>query len=72
MSVHQEAGRGEHWWPVRLVIATAAVLHVALPAKCRVNPPLITPVWCLCCLTPTRRRSVRVAAAAQADRARPL
>jgi hypothetical protein len=34
---------GEHWWPVALAILAAAVLHVALPAKYRVNPPWVAP-----------------------------
>ena len=34
---------GEHWWPVALAILAAAVLHVALPAKYRVNPPWLAP-----------------------------
>jgi hypothetical protein len=33
------AGQGEHWWPVALAIIVVAGLHVALPAKYRVNPP---------------------------------
>src|SRR5215469_4225185 len=32
------AERGERWWPVALAIVVTAVLHVALPAKYRVNP----------------------------------
>jgi hypothetical protein len=43
MSADQAAARGEHWWPVGLAIAAAAVLHVALPAKYRVNPPWVAP-----------------------------
>jgi hypothetical protein len=38
-----EAERGEHWWPVALAIVVAAVLHVVLPAKYRVNPPWVAP-----------------------------
>ena len=38
-----QAPRGEHWWPVALAIVVAAVLHVALPAKYRVNPPWLAP-----------------------------
>ncbi len=38
-----QAARGEHWWPVALAIVAAAFLHVALPAKYRVNPPWIAP-----------------------------
>ena len=37
------AGRGEHWWPVALAIVVTAVLHVALPAKYRVNPDWVVP-----------------------------
>ncbi|HEY7429307.1 MAG TPA: hypothetical protein VH641_01100 [Streptosporangiaceae bacterium] len=36
--------RGEHWWPVALAIIAVAGLHVALPAKYRVNPPWVVPV----------------------------
>jgi hypothetical protein len=43
VSADQAATRGEHWWPVALAIAAAAVLHVALPAKYRVNPPWVAP-----------------------------
>ena len=38
------ADRGEHWWPVALAIVVTAVLHVALPAKYRVNPAWVIPV----------------------------
>jgi hypothetical protein len=38
-----QAVRGEHWWPVALAIVAAALLHVALPAKYRVNPPWLAP-----------------------------
>ena len=38
------ADRGEHWWPVALAIMVTVVLHVALPAKYRVNPPWVLPV----------------------------
>ena len=38
-----QAARGEHWWPVALAIVVAAFLHVALPAKYRVNPPWVAP-----------------------------
>jgi hypothetical protein len=37
-------GRGEHWWPVALAIIAVAGLHVALPAKYRVNPTWVVPV----------------------------
>ena len=42
--------RGEHWWPVALAIAVTVVLHVALPAKYRVNPPWVLPVVLLALL----------------------
>jgi hypothetical protein len=38
------AERGERWWPVALAILVTVVLHVALPAKYRVNPPWVLPV----------------------------
>jgi hypothetical protein len=38
------AGRGEPWWPVALAIIVVVGLHVALPAKYRVNPPWVLPV----------------------------
>ena len=38
------AERGEHWWPVALAIIAVVGLHVALPAKYRVNPPWVVPV----------------------------
>ena len=34
---------GEHWWPVALAILVIVSLHVALPAKYRVNPPWVVP-----------------------------
>ena len=37
------AGRGEHWWPAALAIIVVVGLHVALPAKYRVNPPWVAP-----------------------------
>lgn len=40
----QAAARGENWWPVALAILAAAFLHVALPAKYRVNPAWVVPV----------------------------
>jgi hypothetical protein len=43
VSTDQAAERGEHWWPVALAIVVTVVLHVALPAKYRVNPPWIVP-----------------------------
>ena len=36
--------RGEHWWPVALAIVTVAVLHVALPARYRIQPGWVVPV----------------------------
>ncbi|MER7579709.1 hypothetical protein [Kitasatospora sp. NPDC097691] len=36
--------RGEHWWPVGVAVATAAVLHVALPASYRLDPVWLVPV----------------------------
>jgi hypothetical protein len=42
-AVPVQAAQGEHWWPVALAIVVAAVLHVALPAKYRVNPPWLAP-----------------------------
>ena len=44
------AKRGEHWWPVALAIVATAVLHVALPAKYRVNPPWVGPAILLALL----------------------
>ena len=37
------AERGERWWPVALAVVVVAGLHVALPAKYRVNPPWVLP-----------------------------
>jgi hypothetical protein len=37
------AERGEHWWPVALAIIVAAGLHVALPARYRVQPAWVLP-----------------------------
>ena len=37
------AERGEHWWPVALAIIVAALLHVALPARYRVQPAWVVP-----------------------------
>jgi hypothetical protein len=37
------AERGEHWWPVALAIIAAAGLHVALPARYRVQPGWVVP-----------------------------
>ena len=44
------AGRGEHWWPVAMAIIVVAGLHVALPAKYRVNPPWVAPAVLLALL----------------------
>ena len=38
------AERGEHWWPVALAILVVAGLHVALPARYRVQPVWVVPV----------------------------
>ena len=38
-----QVAQGEHWWPVALAIVVAAFLHVALPAKYRINPPWLAP-----------------------------
>jgi hypothetical protein len=38
---------GEHWWPVALAIVFVAGLHVALPARYRVQPPWVVPVAAL-------------------------
>jgi hypothetical protein len=35
--------RGEHWWPVAAAIVAAVILHLALPAKYRTNPPWLAP-----------------------------
>ncbi|MEE1786687.1 hypothetical protein PUR71_27855 [Streptomyces sp. SP17BM10] len=37
------AARGEHWWPVATAIATAALLHVALPTAYRPTPVWVVP-----------------------------
>jgi len=37
------AGQGEHWWPVALAILVVAGLHVALPARYRVQPAWVVP-----------------------------
>ena len=44
------AERGEHWWPVATAIILAAGLHVALPAKYRVQPVWVVPVVLLALL----------------------
>jgi hypothetical protein len=38
------AERGEHWWPVATAIVVVAGLHVALPARYRVQPAWLLPV----------------------------
>ena len=38
------AERGEHWWPVALAVVVTVALHVALPAKYRINPAWVLPV----------------------------
>ena len=38
-----QAARGEHWWPVALAIVVVVFLHVALPAKYRVDPAWVVP-----------------------------
>src|SRR5260370_37657436 len=35
--------RGEHWWPVATAIIVVAGLHVALPARYRVQPARVVP-----------------------------
>jgi hypothetical protein len=37
------AGPGEHWWPVAAAIIVVAGLHVALPARYRVQPVWLFP-----------------------------
>jgi hypothetical protein len=37
------AERGEHWWPVAAAIIVVAGLHVALPARYRVQPAWLLP-----------------------------
>ncbi len=38
------ADRGEHWWPVAAAIIVVICLHVALPARYRVQPGWVVPV----------------------------
>ena len=45
------AERGEHWWPVAAAIIVVAGLHVALPARYRVQPGWVVPVALLVPLT---------------------
>jgi hypothetical protein len=35
---------GERWWPIAFAVVVAALLHVTLPAKYRVNPAWVAPV----------------------------
>jgi hypothetical protein len=44
------AEQGENWWPVALAIVVAAALHVALPAKYRVDPAWVVPAVLLALL----------------------
>jgi hypothetical protein len=44
------AERGEHWWPVAAAIIVAAGLHVALPARYRVQPAWLVPAVLLALL----------------------
>jgi hypothetical protein len=39
----EPAARGEHWWPVALAILVVVFLHVALPARYRVDPAWVVP-----------------------------
>jgi hypothetical protein len=44
------AERSEHWWPVATAIIVVAGLHVALPARYRVQPVWVVPVVLLALL----------------------
>jgi len=44
------AGPGEHWWPVAAAIIVVAGLHVALPARYRVQPAWLFPTVLLALL----------------------
>ena len=44
------AGPGEHWWPVAAAIIVVAGLHVALPARYRVQPAWLFPAVLLALL----------------------
>jgi hypothetical protein len=46
----EAAVKGEHWWPVALAIVATALVHVALPARYRINPPWIAPAVTLALL----------------------
>lgn len=37
------AGPGEHWWPIAAAIIVVAGLHVALPARYRIQPAWVLP-----------------------------
>src|SRR5580693_9369419 len=39
----EPTARGEHWWPVALAILVVAFLHVALPARYRIDPAWVVP-----------------------------
>ena len=43
IALARPAERGEPWWPVALAIIVAAGLHVALPARYRVQPAWVVP-----------------------------
>ena len=49
-SGRESAARGERWWPVALAILAVAFLHVALPAKYRVDPAWVVPAVLLALL----------------------
>ena len=44
------AQRGEHWWPVATAIVVVAGLHLALPARYRIQPAWVVPVVLLALL----------------------
>src|SRR3984957_18821940 len=46
----EPAERGEHWGPVAVAIIVAAALHVALPARYRIQPAWVVPVVLLALL----------------------
>ncbi|MFI5066423.1 MAG: hypothetical protein ACHP9Z_20930, partial [Streptosporangiales bacterium] len=39
----EAARRGEHWWPAATAILVVAGLHVALPARYRIQPAWVVP-----------------------------
>jgi hypothetical protein len=47
-----DGGGPADWRPVALVIVVAVVLHVALPAKYRINPPWVARPCCWACWPP--------------------